>query len=96
MLIRVDSGLSIATVAMLTRCAFRVAELSEGFKGHIWTDQVDYMVLEGGMVSICVLLLTFCHPGIGFCGHYQEASFKFRLKKTAGADLESGRPRAVV
>lgn len=96
MLILVDLGLSIATITMLTRCAFRVAELSQGFKGHIWTDQVDYMVLEGGMVSICVLMLTFCHPGIGFCGHYQEASFKFRLKKTADAVSRDGRPRAAV
>jgi hypothetical protein len=66
---------------MLTRCAFRVAELSQGFKGHIWFDEIDYMVLEGGMISLCVLLLTAGHPGLGFCGRYREADFKLRVKK---------------
>jgi hypothetical protein len=66
---------------MLTRCAFRIAELSAGFKGKIWFDERDYMVLEGGMVSLCVLLLTFIHPGFGFSGRYHDADFKLRLKK---------------
>jgi RTA1 like protein len=66
---------------MLTRCAFRVAELSEGFKGHIWYNEVDYMILEGAMVSVCVLLLTLVHPGFGFSGRYHHADFKLRLKK---------------
>jgi len=74
---------------MLTRCAFRVAELSQGFKGHIWFDEIDYMVLEGAMVSICVLLLTFSHPGIAFCGRYKEASFKLRVKKNM-QDVSAG------
>ena len=71
---------------MFTRCAFRIAELSEGFKGKIWFDEVLYMIFEGAMVSACALIMSFCHPGLGFCGRYREASFKFRVKK----DLADG------
>ena len=65
---------------MLTRCTFRIAELSEGFHGHIWNNEVDYMVLEGGMISICALLLTTGHPGVGFGGEFKAANFKLRIK----------------
>jgi hypothetical protein len=66
---------------MLIRCAFRIAELSEGFKGRIWFNEVLYMVFEGAMVSFCVLVLTVCHPGVGFCGRYREANFQLRKNK---------------
>jgi hypothetical protein len=69
-----------ATVAILIRCAFRVAELSGGFKGRIWVNEVDYMILEGGMVTFGVILLTVAHPGIGFCDQYQETNYKMILK----------------
>jgi RTA1 like protein len=80
-------ALSIATIAMLIRCAFRVAELSAGFHGRIWYDEIDFMVLEGAMVSACVLLLTLMHPGLAFCGRYREADFKMRMKN-AGRVLD--------
>lgn len=89
---REQKALSIATAAMLTRCAFRVAELSQGFKGSIWFNEVAYMVLEGGSISLCVLLLTVGHVGIAFGGHYREADFKLRVRK---ADKEEEEAAAV-
>jgi RTA1 like protein len=85
-------GLSFATIFMLIRCTFRVAELSEGFHGHIWSNQIDYMVLEGAMVLICVLLLTFAHPGLGFCGKYHDADFKMRIKKSVLPENSQDKP----
>lgn len=73
--------LSAATAAMLTRCAFRVAELSQGFKSAIWFSEVYYMVLEGGAISVCALLLTAGHIGIAFGGRYRDANFKMRIRK---------------
>ncbi len=78
-------ALGLATTTMLTRCAFRVAELSEGFKGHIWYNEVDYMVLEGAMISICVLMLTFGHPGLAFGRHYKAADYQMRIRPTEKA-----------
>ncbi|KAK3389366.1 putative RTA1 domain protein [Podospora didyma] len=74
-------ALSIATMAMLTRCAFRIAELSGGFHGEMWYNEVDYMVLEGAMISICVILLTIGHPGLCFARRYREADFWVRREK---------------
>jgi hypothetical protein len=69
-----------ATVAILIRCAFRVAELSGGFKGRIWINEKDYMILEGSMVTLGVIFLTVAHPGVGFCGRYQETNYQIILK----------------
>jgi hypothetical protein len=74
-------ALSIATITMLTRCTFRVAELSKGFHSKIWYNEVDYMVLEGAMVSTSALLLTIGHPGPAFGGRYHDADFPLRIKK---------------
>lgn len=79
----------MATIAMLTRCTFRIAELSGGFHGYLWDDEVDYMVLEGAMISLCAILLTLGHPGIGFAGHYHEADFKLRIKKKEEEEEEA-------
>lgn len=74
---------------MITRCAFRVAELIEGFQGKIWGSEVDYMILEGAMISLCVILMTVGHPGVCFGKQYDEANFRFRrVKGKTGSDLE--------
>ena len=59
-------ALFAATIAILIRSIFRIAELSRGFHGDIWNNEVDYMVLKGGMMAFACLLLTFAHPGIAF------------------------------
>ena len=73
-------ALSIATLAMLTRCTFRIAELSSGFKGEIWYNEVDYMAMEGAMIALCVILMTVGHPGIYLAAQYREADFRIRTK----------------
>jgi len=88
---RKNQGLSLATIAMLIRCAFRIAELSQGFKGSIWFDEVLYMVFEGAMVSSCVMIMTVCHPGVGFCGRYREADFSLRSPKSGKEALTKQR-----
>jgi hypothetical protein len=79
---------------MLIRCAFRVAELSQGFKGRIWFDENLFMVFEGAMVSLCVVVLTICHPGVGFCGRYREADFPLRSSKDGGRVRNQAEVRA--
>ena len=65
---------------MLTRCAFRIAELSSGFKGEIWYNEVDYMAMEGAMIALCVILMTVGHPGICLAAQYHEADFRIRSR----------------
>lgn len=45
------SGLIVATLTIFIRCVFRVAELSEGFNGTLFNDEVAFMILEGYVSS---------------------------------------------
>ncbi|KAF2257599.1 RTA1-domain-containing protein [Lojkania enalia] len=71
-------SLLIATVAILIRSIFRVAELWQGFSGELWNDEIDFMVLDGGMMSLAVLLLTLFHPGPAFGNQWHAANWSFR------------------
>jgi hypothetical protein len=58
--------LVLATVCIFIRSVFRVAELSDGFGGHLANNEVSFMVLDGVMVLIACISLTIIHPGAGF------------------------------
>lgn len=58
------TGLATASVTVLIRSAFRVAELREGFQSDIASDEVLFMILEGAMLLIACLCLTIAHPGL--------------------------------
>lgn len=60
--------LVLATVVILIRSVFRVAELWEGFSGSLWNAEVDFVFLDGAMISISVICLTALHPGLAFEG----------------------------
>lgn len=61
-------ALLIATVSILIRSSFRVAELQGGFKGKLWNDEVVFMCLDGSMVALAFILLTVFNYGVGFRG----------------------------
>jgi hypothetical protein len=52
-----------ASMLILERCAFRVAELSEGFGGRLANAEALFMVLDGVAMVVVVILLTGLHPG---------------------------------
>jgi hypothetical protein len=81
-------SLALATLCIFVRSVFRVAELSEGFKGHLANNQISFMVLDGTMVIIACLALTIFHPGRGFGRVWDEANFTFLLRKAKGGDVE--------
>ncbi|KAK9240692.1 RTA1 like protein-domain-containing protein [Lipomyces kononenkoae] len=82
-------GLATATLTILIRSCFRVAELSGGFHGPLANNQPTFMVLEGGMVSIASLCLTILHPGIGFRGTWRDANFNFFYAKKQSLGTET-------
>lgn len=73
MLILCTTAIAIATITIFIRCVYRVAELNEGFNGHLANDEVLFMILEGPMIIIACIVLTVCHPGIAFAGRWAEA-----------------------
>jgi hypothetical protein len=90
-------GLAIATVTILSRCVYRCVELSGGFHGTLFTsDEVVFMVMEGAMIIIACLCLTFFHPAVSFQGVWDQANFRFRsraasLGEKPGDDRDSRR-----
>lgn len=52
-----------ATVLILVRSSYRVAELSGGFGGNLANEEVPFMILEGAMIVLATLCLTVFHPG---------------------------------
>lgn len=58
-----SSGISCATIFILVRSIFRVAELWKGFESKLANEEVPFMILEGGMIVLAVGLLTFFHAG---------------------------------
>ncbi|KAE9376813.1 RTA1-domain-containing protein [Stipitochalara longipes BDJ] len=74
-------GLCVATVTILIRSVFRVAELSGGFHGPLANNQISFMILEGAMICIACLSLTIMHPGVCFQGEWRAANFTLRGKK---------------
>lgn len=60
------SGLVAASLLILTRCAFRVAELRDGYGGSLFREEVPFIVLEGIMVVLAGSVLMAGNPGIFF------------------------------
>ena len=86
------ASLLLATVAILARSIFRAAELWEGFEGKLWNSETDFLVLDGAMVGLSVVLLSVLHPGPAFGGQWHAANWSLRSgkekKKSSGRELE--------
>ena len=59
-------ALAVAAVTVFIRCVYRVAELSEGWKGPLLADEGMFIALEGVMVVIATFALNIFHPGWAF------------------------------
>jgi hypothetical protein len=75
-------ALATATITILTRTCFRVAELHDGYGGSLANDEGLYMALEPVMISIAVLALTIAHPGPILGPVWQANGFQLRKPKT--------------
>ncbi|KAK5734861.1 phospholipid-translocating ATPase rsb1 [Elasticomyces elasticus] len=81
------ANLLLATIVILIRSIFRVAELWGGFDGALWNNEVDFLILDGAMISLAALCLSALHPGPAFGGQWNAANWSFRAKKN-GAEVE--------
>lgn len=59
-------GLVTATLLILARCAYRVAELKDGYDGHLIHEEAPFIVLEGVLIVLAAVALCFGHPGLVF------------------------------
>ncbi|OJD10453.1 hypothetical protein AJ78_08545 [Emergomyces pasteurianus Ep9510] len=56
------SAFSLAILCIFVRCAYRVAELSNGFDGELIREEGPFIGLEGVMVAVAVFALNLGHP----------------------------------
>jgi hypothetical protein len=56
-------SLFAATVLIFVRCLYRVAELWDGFSGHLANEEVTFMIFEGPLIILAITAITFFHPG---------------------------------
>ena len=56
--------LLVATVLIVIRSAYRVAELSKGLNGGLETNQWAFMIMDGLLMLIATCLLAWGHPNL--------------------------------
>jgi hypothetical protein len=57
-------ALALSTLLILWRSAFRVAELSEGWRGPIIKHQGLFIGFEGVLIVLAVVILNVLHPSL--------------------------------
>jgi len=82
-------SLSASVLFIYIRSCFRVAELSQGFKGTLANSEITFMILEGAMIVLATLLLTVLHPGL-VLGRGGWAAADFR--RLMGGEIEMKKP----
>ncbi|KAI8677535.1 hypothetical protein NCS56_00643700 [Fusarium sp. Ph1] len=70
--------LAAATLCILIRTSYRVAELSGGYDSELANDETAFMILEGAMIVVASACLLAGHPGVCFEGRWEEADFQLR------------------
>jgi hypothetical protein len=86
-------ALIFCTLCIFTRSVYRVAELSEGWTGHLISTQRYFIGLEGAIVAAGVLSLNAFHPGFCFQEGYEQR--KWFGRKTKGVDGDAGSAQSV-
>ncbi|KAF7563969.1 hypothetical protein G7046_g142 [Stylonectria norvegica] len=81
--------LGAATLCILIRTIFRVAELSQGFDSKLANDEVSFMILEGAMIVIASICLALGHPGVAFQGLRPSPAMDPQSKDIDLASLKS-------
>jgi hypothetical protein len=91
-------ALIFATLCIFTRSVYRVAELSEGWTGHLISTQKYFIGLEGAIVAAGMLGLNAFHPAYCFQEGYEDRMIErqsrpkrnwFGRKGTKDADASS-------
>lgn len=86
-------AVGLAVVTILVRCVFRLAELSEGFKGELANNEALFLLLDSAMMVLCVSVLTAAHPGLVLKGTWalgQASVWEKRKNNTSGEELQPG------
>ncbi|KAL1801190.1 hypothetical protein ACET3X_001532 [Alternaria dauci] len=56
----------VAFLGIYVRCVYRIPELTDGWRSELMREETEFIVLEGAMIVLSVLVLTVFHPGYCF------------------------------
>lgn len=81
----------IAFLTIFVRCVYRIPELTGGWGSELMRNELDFVILEGAMIVIAVLVLSIFHPGYCFpvMGSMSAHEKKKALGKSLGKDDSS-------
>ncbi|KAF4625683.1 hypothetical protein G7Y89_g12481 [Cudoniella acicularis] len=68
------ASLTLSTLCIFVRSVYRVAELSEGWTGHLIQQEWLFVGLEGVMVVVAVVVLNAFHPAFCFNTGFESRS----------------------
>lgn len=71
-------GLIIATILILIRSIFRVAELAKGFRSKLANEEIPFMILEGAVMILASTILMESHPGRFLTGKWKESGWELK------------------
>lgn len=74
-------GMVAAYVMVSIRCIYRIPEMAGGWGGELMQDETTFLVLDGALIAIAVLLQSILHPGYLFPAMKQ----KNKTEKRGGA-----------
>ncbi|CAN9090161.1 RTA1-domain-containing protein [Alternaria alternata] len=55
-----------AFLGIYVRCVYRIPELTGGWRSELMREETEFIILEGAMIVLSVLVLTVFHPGYCF------------------------------
>ncbi|MCJ1432217.1 hypothetical protein MMC27_001573 [Xylographa pallens] len=95
------SAVAVAFTTIFVRCVFRIAELADGWKSPIMQNEVEFIVFDGVMCLIAVLVLTVFCQGQYFPQMQEQNSVDRRdivrhSSSVSGSDLEAATEKQVV
>ncbi|KAM5346013.1 hypothetical protein ACJ41O_011874 [Fusarium nematophilum] len=70
-------AISAAFVAIIIRCIYRIPEMASGWGSDLMKDELAFLICDGGMILLSVVLITIFHPA----NYFPQISKKMRQQE---------------
>ncbi|KAK4192751.1 RTA1 like protein-domain-containing protein [Podospora australis] len=89
-------ALTVSTLTILWRSAYRTAELSEGWDGPLLANEGLFIAFEGVLIAVAVLVLNVFHPSLAF-GEVMDGKYQMvRNRKEDSGSSEDASEMAML
>lgn len=82
-------AIGAAYIFILVRCAYRIPELLGGWGGELMRIELEFIILEGVMITLAVACQTIFHPGKYFPAITGKGTYMHqKIKAVEGTEME--------